>query len=116
MAITTDETRQRAVAKALAHGGAGAVERVRHGRYRVASNSRPGTWHTVAGTALDGADLRCDCEAGVAHRLCWHVASVWLARLAHAGVPAGALAAVVTETAAPGEDPGNVVAFPQRAA
>ena len=70
-----------AVQRALARGGAAAVARVRFGLYRVASTSRPGTHHTVS---VDAAGrYRCDCEAGVAGRVCWHQAAVYIAKIEH---------------------------------
>jgi hypothetical protein len=57
MAVTSCE--RNAISRALARGGAAAVERVQYGRYRVTSTSRPGTVHTVsvdaAGRYLWGA-------------------------------------------------------------
>src|SRR5262245_54161125 len=75
--------RRNAIARALAHGGAAAVRRVRYGLYRVASASRPRAVHTVS---VDGRGrYRCDCEAGLARRVCWHAAATWLAKLEHGG-------------------------------
>jgi SWIM zinc finger len=74
--------RRRAIARALAHGGAAAVRRVRFGRYEVASASRPGTVHTVAVDAR-GA-YRCSCPAGISGRACWHAAAVYVAKVEHA--------------------------------
>ena len=68
-----------AIARALARGGAAAVERVRYGRYRVASASRPGTTHTVCVDAQ--GRYRCDCEAGVNEKPCWHAAAVFIAKV-----------------------------------
>ena len=105
MALTSSE--RHAISRALARGGAAAVERVQYGRYRVESHSRPGTGHTVS---VDAAGrYRCDCEAGVAERVCWHQAAVSIAKVEHTG------RARVT---APGPRPGpvEVVAFTQRAA
>jgi hypothetical protein len=71
-----------AISRALARGGAAAVARVRYGLYRVASSSRPGLVHTVS---VDAAGrYRCDCEAGVAGRVCWHAAAVFIAKVEHA--------------------------------
>ena len=70
-----------AISRALARGGAAAVGRVRYGRYRVASASRPGTAHAVS--VDDQGWYHCDCEAGVAARVCWHVAAVFIAKLEH---------------------------------
>jgi hypothetical protein len=71
-----------AISRALARGGAAAVQRVRLGLYRVTSSSRPGTVHTVS---VDAAGrYRCDCEAGVAGRACWHAAAVFVAKVEHA--------------------------------
>ena len=80
MALTSGE--RSAISRALARGGAAAVERVRYGRYRVASASRPGTVHTVSVDAR--GRYRCDCEAGVAGKACWHAAAVFVAKVEHA--------------------------------
>ena len=72
-----------AISRALARGGAAAVARVRYGRYRVASASRPGVAHTVS--VDDHGRYRCDCEAGVNERACWHAAAVFIAKVEHAG-------------------------------
>ena len=74
------ELRRRAIARALANGGAAAVRRVRYGHYEVASASRPGTRHRVK---VIGANWFCSCEASLAGRPCWHQAAVWLAKLEH---------------------------------
>jgi hypothetical protein len=76
-----------AIARALARGGAAAVERVRYGLYRVASSSRPGAWHTVAVDARGGGApvYRCDCEAGLAGRPCWHAGAVYIAKVEAGG-------------------------------
>jgi len=68
-----------AISRALARGGAAAVARVRFGVYRVASASRPGTVHTVS--VDDQGRYRCDCEAGVNERACWHAAAVFIAKV-----------------------------------
>jgi hypothetical protein len=75
---------QRAVARALANGGAAAVTRLRFGLYEVASVSRPGTRHRVSVGADDA--YRCSCEAGLAGRPCWHAAAVYVAKAEHQGV------------------------------
>jgi hypothetical protein len=72
-----------AIARALARGGAAAVTRVRYGLYRVASSSRPGRFHTV--TVDPGGRYRCDCEAGLAGRLCWHAGAVYMAKIQAGG-------------------------------
>ena len=79
MALSGSE--RNAVQRALARGGAAAVARVRFGLYRVVSNSRPGTHHTVS--VEDAGRYRCDCEAGVAGRACWHAAAVFVAKVEH---------------------------------
>jgi hypothetical protein len=72
-----------AISRALARGGAAAVTRVRYGLYRVASSSRPGGLHTVS---VDAAGrYRCDCEAGVAGRPCWHAGAVYVAKVQAGG-------------------------------
>ena len=81
MALTSGE--QRAMSKALALGGASAVQRMRYGLYRVASASRPGAMHTVR--VDDRGRYRCDCEAGVREKPCWHAAAVFVAKVEHAG-------------------------------
>jgi hypothetical protein len=80
MALSGSE--RNAISRALARGGAAAVERVRYGRYRVASASRPGTAHTVS--VDDHGRYRCDCEAGVVERVCWHAAAVFIAKVERA--------------------------------
>jgi hypothetical protein len=81
MATTTGE--RNAISRALARGGAAAVARVRYGLYRVASNSRPGRSHTV--TVDAGGRYRCDCEAGLAGRACWHAGAVYVAKVQAGG-------------------------------
>jgi SWIM zinc finger len=81
--MSIEQQRRNAISRALAHGGAAAVTRVRFGLYRVASASRPGAAHTVSVDAR-GA-YRCSCEAGLAGRpACWHRAAVFVAKLEHA--------------------------------
>jgi hypothetical protein len=81
MATTAGE--RNAIGRALARGGAAAVERVRYGRYRVASASRPGLAHTVA---VDAAGrYHCDCEAGLAGHPCWHAGAVYVAKVERGG-------------------------------
>ena len=80
MALSGSE--RNAISRALARGGAAAVARVRYGVYRVASASRPGTAHTVRVDAH--GRYRCDCEAGVVERVCWHMAAVFIAKVEHA--------------------------------
>jgi hypothetical protein len=79
MALTGSE--RSAISRALARGGAAAVGRVRYGLYRVGSASRPGTVHTVSVDAQ--GRYRCDCEAGMAGRVCWHAAAVFVAKVEH---------------------------------
>jgi hypothetical protein len=72
-----EQAQRRAITRALARRrGAAVVERVWYGVYRVASNSRPGAWHTVS-VDPDGR-YRCDCEAAVARRACWHQALIFV--------------------------------------
>jgi hypothetical protein len=76
------ESERSAIGRALARGGAAAVTRIRYGLYRVASHSRGGRFHTVT---VDGRGrYRCDCEAGVAGRVCWAQAAVYIAKVEHA--------------------------------
>ncbi|MGH2355818.1 MAG: hypothetical protein ACRDI2_08240, partial [Chloroflexota bacterium] len=78
---TQSEAQRRAIARALARGGASAVKRVRYGLYRVESNSRPGLRHTVS---VDSQGLyHCDCEAGLVGRPCWHAGAVYIAKVEH---------------------------------
>jgi hypothetical protein len=101
MALSSGE--RSAIGRALARGGAAAVGRVRYGRYRVASHSRAGRFHTV--TVDRRGAYRCDCEAGLAGRVCWAMAAVFIAKVEHGG---GRV--VVPARAAPGEAaPGTVV-------
>lgn len=71
------ELRRRAISRALAMGGAGAVTRLRYGHYRVASATRPGVTHTVS---VLGQNWFCTCEAARAGRPCWHQAAVLVAK------------------------------------
>ena len=107
---TTNGVRN-AISRALALGGAVAVTRVRYGRYRVASSSRPGRFHTV--TVDAGGRYRSDCEAGRVERVCWHQAATYIAKLER-----GAGVRVVGPAAgAPPAAPERIVAFrPRRAA
>src|SRR4051794_30520623 len=82
MEMDVRTAQQRAIGRALANGGAAAVRRVRCGLYKVESSSRPGTVHTVSVEA--SGTYRCTCEAGVAERVCWHQAAVYIAKLEHA--------------------------------
>jgi hypothetical protein len=102
--MAPEERRRRAIARALANGGAAAVRRVRFGLYKVASASRPGVTHRVR---VIGANWFCTCEASLAGRPCWHQAAVYVAKLEHAMRGKGR----VTGPAAP---PTNVVAFRPR--
>jgi hypothetical protein len=100
MALGTGE--RNAISRALARGGAAAVTRIRFGLYRVASSSREGRFHTVS---VDGQGVyRCDCEAGIASRVCWAMASVYIAKVEHGGCRVVAPAA----PAAPAPLPANV--------
>jgi hypothetical protein len=101
MALTSSE--RNAIARALARGGAAAVERVRYGLYRVASASRPGLVRTVVVDAR--GRYRCDCEAGLAERPCWHQAAVFVAKCEAGGARVTGLAA----PAAPAPRPVAVV-------
>jgi hypothetical protein len=95
---------RKAIDRALARGGAAAVTRLRYGRYRVASHSREGRFHTV--TVDDRGRYRCDCEAGIAGRVCWATGAVYIAKVEHSG-------ARVTGPAAPTVESGErVVALP----
>jgi hypothetical protein len=103
-----------AISRALARGGAAAVERARFGLYRVASASRPGTVHTVNVDAR--GRYRCDCEAGVAGKACWHAAAVLVAKVEHASQGGARVTGPATQGTPQAEAPGNVVRFRQRAA
>ena len=107
--MAPQELRRRAIARALANGGAAAVRRVRFGLYEVASASRPGTQHRVR---VIGANWFCSCEASLAGKPCWHQAAVYVAKLEHAMGGKGR----VTGPASPTGDVDNVVAFRRRAA
>jgi hypothetical protein len=106
MATDMRQARQRAIARALANGGAAAVRRVRLGLYKVESSTRPGTVHTVSVDA--GGAYHCSCEARVSGKACWHQASVYIAKVEHTS------GGRVTAPAPPA--PANVVEFRQRAA
>jgi hypothetical protein len=77
-AMPFEELRRRAIARALAHGGAAAVTRIRYGLYRVQSATRPGQQHTVSVDAQ--GRYWCSCEAGLAGKPCHHKASVFIAK------------------------------------
>ena len=82
--MTVESMWKRAIVRALANGGAAAVTRIRFGLYTVGSSSRPGTRHTVR-VDTQGR-YRCTCEASRAGRpVCWHRASVYLAKVEHGG-------------------------------
>ncbi len=100
----------RALARAVANGGAAAVRRIRCGHYKVQSATRPGLTHTVSVDA--GGTYHCSCEAGLAGRICWHTASVYVAKVEHASG-----GRVVGPAPHAGEEaPANVLPFVQRAA
>jgi SWIM zinc finger len=81
-AMAPQELHRRAIARALAQGGAAAVRRVRYGLYRVESATRAGMQHTVS---VDARGVyRCSCECGLAGRPCWHQAAVLIAKVEHA--------------------------------
>jgi hypothetical protein len=81
--MSPQELRRRAIGRALAHGGAAAVTRIRYGLYKVESASRPRTAHTVA--VDERGAYRCSCEAGIAGvPACWHRAAVYVTKLEHA--------------------------------
>jgi hypothetical protein len=84
--MSLQELRRRAIARALANGGAAAVTRVCYGRYTVASANRPGQRYTVSQSGAPGAGghLHCTCEAGLAGRPCWHAGAVYVAKVEHA--------------------------------
>ena len=111
MALTGSE--RNAISRALARGGAAAVARVRYGVYRVASASRPGTAHTVR--VDDHGRYRCDCEAGVVERVCWHMAAVFIAKVEHAS-GARVTGPGSRPAAPPGPGPAQGIAPPLRAA
>jgi hypothetical protein len=103
---------ERAISRALANGGASCVRRLRYQLYEVESVSRPGTMHRVSVDA-SGA-WHCSCEAGLAGRVCWHQASVYIAKVEHAS---GARVTGAATVPAPQlAVPANVVTFRQRAA
>jgi hypothetical protein len=95
MALTAAE--RNAITRALAHGGARAVTRVRDGVYAVRSASRTGVAHTVTAAGV----YWCTCEAGQHERVCWHQAAVFVARVEGAGGArvTGAAAAVAERMA-----------------
>lgn len=81
--MARSELERRAIARALAMGGAAAVTRRRYGLYRVASNTRPGLSHTVSVDAR--GQYWCTCEAGLAGRPCWHAGAVYVAKVEAGG-------------------------------
>lgn len=94
-----------AIRRALAHGGAAVVSRVRFGRYRVASASRPGSMHSVS--VDEHGTYRCSCEAGKAGRPCWHAAAVYIAKVERASK--GRVTGPAPAVAIPAPVPSNVV-------
>jgi hypothetical protein len=105
MPLTTSQ--RNAITKALAHGGAATVRRLRSGVYAVRSASRPGVTHTVTVDAT-GA-YRCTCEAGQHEQVCWHQEAAYVAEVevtsggrvtAPAPAPAPDEAAVLAQRAA----------------
>jgi hypothetical protein len=76
-----ERAQRRAIARALANGGATTVTRLRYGLYAVASASRPGTAHRVS-VDVQGR-YACSCPAGLSGRPCWHAGAVFIARLEH---------------------------------
>jgi SWIM zinc finger len=111
MALSSGE--RSAISRALARGGAAAVRRVRYGLYRVTSSSRPGTVHTVSVDAAGRGTpvYRCDCEAGLAGRPCWHAGAVYIAKVEHASG-----ARVTGPATGGGVLPANVTRLARRAA
>lgn len=95
---------QRAIGKALAMGGAGAVTRVRFGLYQVRSATRPGAQHTVSQDA--GGRLHCSCEAGLSGKPCWHAGAVYVAKVESGG---GRVTRAATPEAPQAEAPSNVI-------
>lgn len=81
--MAPDERRRRALARALANGGATCVTRLRFGLYAVESVSRPGTAHRV--TVDEQGQYHCACEAGLAGRPCWHAGAVYIAKVEAGG-------------------------------
>ena len=109
--MSTEQAQRNAISRALARGGASVVTRVRYGLYRVASGSREGRFHTVS--VDERGVYRCDCEAGIAHRVCWAMAAVFIAKTE----AKGARVTSPSREAAPVRPPANVVEFrPTRAA
>jgi hypothetical protein len=111
MALTSGE--RNAIGRALARGGAAAVVRVRYGLYRVASASRSGLVHTVR--VGEQGRYRCDCEAGLAERPCWHQAAVFVAKTEAGGARVSGPAAPAV-TARRGPAPAVAVVPLRRAA
>ena len=105
MPLTTSQ--RNAITKALAHGNAATVRRLRAGAYAVRSASRPDVAHTVT---VDATGVyRCTCEAGQHDRVCWHQAAAYVAEVeatsggrvtAPAPAPAPAEAAALVRRAA----------------
>lgn len=102
-----------AISRALGRGGAAAVERVRYGLYRVGSASRPGTAHTVR--VDERGRYRCDCEAGLAGRPCWHAGAVYIAKVERGGGrvtgPAAPFPSVAAVSGLPGASAGGAGAL-----
>ena len=113
MAMDARTAQQRAIAKALAMGGAGAVERLRYGTYVVQSRTREQLAHTVSVDTR--GTYHCTCEAALAGRpACWHRAAVYVAKVEAKGAR---VTGPAREAAPLGEALGsNVVPFARRAA
>jgi hypothetical protein len=105
--MSIGQQQRNAISRAMARGGAAAVARVRYGLYRVASSSRPGRVHTVTVDVQGG--YRCDCEAGLAGRVCWAQAAVFIAKTEAKG------ARVTGPAAPPAPAPANVISFARAA-
>jgi hypothetical protein len=105
------ELRRRAISRALANGGAAAVRRVRYGLYRVASASRAGHFHTVG--VDERGTYRCSCEAGIANKVCWAMAAVFIAKVEHASK--ARVTGPASPAAIPAAAPDNVIDINARA-
>jgi hypothetical protein len=105
MALTSSE--RNAISRAMAMGGAAAVTRIRLGLYRVASASRPGRFHTVAVDAR--GRYAWDCEAGLAGRVCWAQAAVFIAKVEHASKGRAKVTGPASPVAIPAPAPSKVV-------
>ncbi len=77
--MALSSTQRNAFLKAVKVRGWESVTRLDYGRYLVRSATSTATY-IVTGTAREGHDHTCSCEAALRGRYCWHKAAVVMAR------------------------------------